>query len=76
MKELKEGDLSKELWREYEFEGKVYKIENPQKLYFTKGGSTHRVVDSNGVVHCLPAPGWNGCVLRWKQREGTGDVTF
>jgi len=41
-------------------------INKPKTLYLRPGGSTHRVVDANGITHCLPAPGVNGCVLRWK----------
>lgn len=57
-------DISVEEWREYDFGARVYRIEAPQKLYI--GATTHRVVDATGVVHCLPAPGYHGCVLRWK----------
>jgi hypothetical protein len=58
-------DLTAEQWREYDFGGRVYRIEKPSALYLRDGGSTHRVVDGAGVVHCVPAPGLNGCVLRW-----------
>lgn len=74
MSDLIEQDLSMELWREYDFGGRVYRIEKPAKLFYRLGGSTHRVVAADGVVHCMPAPGQQGCVLRWKQAEGT--VTF
>lgn len=78
---LVEGDLSDEDWREYEFdngsgEPTVYRIPNPQKLFFRKGGSTHRILDSKGVVHCVPAPGKEGCVLRWKTKDGLPPVKF
>lgn len=68
--------LTTEAYREYDFGGRVYKIENPQKLYMRVGGTTHRVVDSEGVVHCLPAPGVNGCVLRWKTKDTATPVNF
>lgn len=57
-----------EEWREYDFNDRnePYIIEKPTKVQFRHGGSTHRVTDSEGVVHCVPAPGHNGCVLRWK----------
>jgi hypothetical protein len=62
-------DLSVETWREYDFGGRVYRIHNPVALYFRKGdGTTHRIVDSEGIVHCVPAPGFNGTVLRWQNR--------
>ena len=55
-----------EEWREYDFNNRVYRIENPQSIHYRQGGSTHRVIDAEGIVHCVPAPGVNGCVLRWK----------
>lgn len=67
-------DLTKEAWREYDFADRVYRIEAPQYLYI--GTTTHRVVDSNGVVHCVPSPGQMGCVLRWKPRDASEPVQF
>jgi hypothetical protein len=55
-----------EEWREYDFAGRVYRIDKPASVEFRTGGETHRVTDADGVVHCIPAPGRNGCVLRWK----------
>lgn len=55
-------------WREYDFGGRVYRIEAPISVQFRSGGETHRVTDGAGIVHCVPAPGVNGCVLRWKGR--------
>lgn len=71
-----QGQLNDEVWREYDFGGRVYRINAPQELYFRRGGSTHRVIDSAGVVHCVPAPGVNGCVLRWKVAPGLPPVRF
>lgn len=71
MSDLIANDISMELWREYDFGGRVYRIEKPAKLFMRPGGSTHRVVDSEGVAHCVPAPGFQGCALRWKQADGT-----
>lgn len=70
------NSLTDEVWREYDFGGRVYRIEFPQKLHFRSGGTTHRVVDSLGVVHCVPAPGQQGCVLRWKVFDGANPVAF
>lgn len=56
-------DVSTEQWREYDFAGRVYRIVAPSQLYV--GTTTHRVVDVQGVTHCVPAPGHHGCVLRW-----------
>lgn len=55
-----------EEWREYDFNGRVYRIDSPVSVEFRTGGSTHRVTDGDGIVHCLPAPGTGDCVLRWK----------
>jgi hypothetical protein len=66
-------NIAEEEYREYDFAGRVYRITAPKELYFRPGGSTHRVVDQGGVTHCLPAPGVDGCVLRWK---GTPAVSF
>jgi hypothetical protein len=73
--EMKKHDLKAvEQWREYDFGGRSYRIDNPDSLYV--GTTTHRVVDSQGVVHCLPAPGTNGCVLRWKSVDESKPVAF
>ena len=71
-------DLSSlgELWREYDFGGRVYRIERPLGLWVQEGGTTHRILDGNGVVHCVPAPGHFGCVLRWQKEEGRAPVDF
>lgn len=74
--ELKAGDLTTEAWREYDFGGRVYRVENPQALFQRPGGTTHRVLDADGVVHCVPAPGTAGCVLRWRAKDGKPAVSF
>jgi hypothetical protein len=68
--------LTSEKWREYSFGGRNYRIERPKSLYFRQGGSTHRVVDSKGIVHCVPAPGMGDCVLRWENRNSSVPVNF
>lgn len=73
---LDERSLEVELWREYDFGGRVYHLDDPKKLVTRPGGTTHRVVDYAGVVHCVPAPGINGCVLRWKSRSSLTPVDF
>jgi hypothetical protein len=55
-----------EEWREYDFDGRVYRINKPATVEFKKESTTHRVTDTEGTVHCVPAPGHRGCVLRWK----------
>jgi hypothetical protein len=59
-------DLTVEHWREYDFGDRVYRIDDPVALYFREGGTTHRVVDSKGIVHCVPfGP---SIILRWKNK--------
>jgi hypothetical protein len=67
---LESFDISHELYREYDFRGRVYRINNPAILLIRPGGVTHRVVDADGVTHCVLAPGYHGCVIRWKSKEG------
>lgn len=74
--ELKTSDLTCEEWREYDFGGRVYRIENPVSLVTRVGGTTHGVVDSVGIVHCVPAPGVGGCALRWKPKNADEPVQF
>jgi hypothetical protein len=75
--ELVSNSLADEEWREYELEGgKIYRINNPQTLVYRVGGSTHRIVDGDGVVHLLPGPGYRDTVIRWKTREGLAKVAF
>jgi len=67
MTDLTKIDLAGvEDWREYDFNGRIYRIEKPVSVQFRPGGTTHRVVDSDGIVHSVPAPGAGDCVLRWK----------
>jgi hypothetical protein len=67
-------DISKELWREYDFGGRVYRIDEPKQLFI--GTTTHRVVDGKGMVHCAPSPGVEGCVVRWQPRDAKEPVQF
>ena len=74
-------DISKEIWREYEWvldTGgiRTYRIESPVWLYMRSGGTTHRIVDVLDIVHCVPAPGKMGCVLRWAPKDITDPVQF
>lgn len=76
MSDLQCFDISTEAWREYDFNGRVYRISYPKELYIRKGGTTHRVVDHAGLVHCVPAPGKEGCVLRWINIDPAVPVNF
>jgi hypothetical protein len=71
-------DISREEWREYDFDGRVYRIHSPIGLYLRMNpcGSTHRVVDCVGVVHCVPAIGMRGCILRWRSLDHNHPVNF
>lgn len=73
-------DLSVELYREYiDPKGNVYRISDPVALYYREGGSTHRVVDREGVTHCVAFPsGYGGAqiTLRWKNRDASQPVGF
>lgn len=67
MSDLRKIDVKGvEAWREYDFGGRIYRIEDPVSVEFRDGSTTHRVTDEAGIVHCVPAPGHQGCVLRWK----------
>jgi hypothetical protein len=71
-------DLSQEKWREYDFmdgaNARTYRIVEPASLYV--GTTTHRVVDKGGTVHCVPAPGFRGCILRWEPKDKANPVQF
>ena len=70
------ANISGEEWREVETVNGTYRIENPIALIIKIGGKTHRVVDSEGIVHCYVAPESGRSILRWKPREGTPSVQF
>ncbi len=76
--ELKTLDITCEEWREYEFGPAdfrtTYRINAPVSFSFREGGTTHRVVDGVGIVHCVPIPGREGCVLRWKSKDAAKPV--
>jgi len=76
---LDKRDIGYEEWREYKFSnGSIYRIDCPVALYTRLyGGTTHRVVDGTGVVHCVAYPGPSGAtVLRWKVKDGSPAVSF
>ena len=76
MAEMLQKSLGTEEWREYDFGGRTYRIDQPVRLYYREGGTTHRVLDQYGVVHCIPAPGTGDCILRWKSNDGEEPVAF
>lgn len=76
--DLNKFDVSCEEYREYFLidSGHTYRINNPKSLYIRKGGNTHRVVDSDGVTHCVLSPETGRSVLRWKNKADQKDVVF
>ncbi len=64
-------NISTERYREYvQADGTTYRIDNPVALYRREGGTTHRVVDVEGVVHCVPCGALHpAVVIRWKNRD-------
>lgn len=74
--DLIKTDITTEAYREYDFGGRTYRIDAPVTLYLRTGGSTHRVVDASNVVHYVPAPGVNGCVLRRLNKDPKVPVNF
>jgi hypothetical protein len=69
-------DLTCEAYREYDFGGRVFRIDNPVGFYMRVGGTTHRVITATGKTYCVPAPGFNGCVLAWENRDPSHVVNF
>lgn len=69
-------NIEDEEYREYDFitRDSVYRIHDPVALYV--GTTTHRILDKEGIVHCVPAPGQFGCVLRWMPRDNSNPVAF
>jgi hypothetical protein len=76
MEAMKRYSLTGETYREYELaSGKVYRINKPIALFTHPKATTHRVLDSTGMVHCVPFPG-EGTVLRWKPVNKLNPVQF
>ncbi len=71
---MERKSLENEMWREYDFGGRVYRIDEPRWLYV--GETTHRIVDKQYIVHCVPSVGFKGCVLRWKNKDNDKPVNF
>jgi hypothetical protein len=78
---LDEFDLTHETVRSYTWinqHGHEHTVEiySPQKLFKRVGGSTHRVLDNEGNIHCVPAPEKFGCVLRWRSCDTNNPCEF
>jgi len=63
-----------EEWREYQRGERVYRINAPAALIIRKGGTTHRVVDQFGVVHCVTVNAQT--VIRWSNHDKSVPVNF
>ena len=63
-------DITAEEYREYDLPTGTYRIDDPMKLWV--GSTTHRVLDTRGIVHCIP----KDCVIRWKPRDISEPVQF
>jgi hypothetical protein len=57
-------ETANEVYREYDFSGRVYRIDRPVSVEYRLDGTTHRICDNNDVVHIVPAPGYFGCIVR------------
>lgn len=65
-------DISTEEVRVYETAGiGEYRISNPVGVYLREGGTTHRIVDSQGICHCIAFPNEGRTVLRWQNKDLT-----
>ena len=68
-KQQKQVNLKMEAKRMYQWidpmtgNKRVYDIYAPVVLHV--GKTTHRVIDSSGLVHCVPSVGYFGCVVCW-----------
>jgi hypothetical protein len=75
VKDLGRLDLTHIAERTYFWEdniGKRHEItfKNPRAVYAKRGGSTHRIEDEDGGITFLPAPGYFGCIIKQKEKEG------
>jgi hypothetical protein len=71
--ELKYKATDNELWREYRYwdaQGvyRAYRINNPIRMFYYSGCTTHRVLDAEGLVHIVPAVSQGGCVMVYRPR--------
>ena len=81
--DIVQRDLRGEKWREYIWEttpsseqNRLVHIGDPQTLFYREGGTTHRILTSNGIVMLVPAPGHFGCYVRYQPRDVQEPVAF
>ena len=73
-KKIYKKSLDQEKWREYNYTGKVYRINNPREIHLYKGCTTHTIVDSEGILRMFPAPGFQGCHITIKLKDSKNSV--
>ena len=68
-------NISDETVRTYYTMGvKVHEIVDPIAVYIRPGGTTHRVVDSTGLVHCVAFPNMGRTTFTWRNHDQTTPV--
>lgn len=77
---MESKDLRKESFRRYEWIDPVtgntmmHEIREPVTLF--AGKTTHRILDTNGLVHFVPSVGYFGCVLLTENKDKSNPVNF
>jgi hypothetical protein len=65
-------DISGVIWREYSWVvngiERAVRIDRPKELFCRPGGTTHRIVDEDGLVYIVPSVGVMGCFITYKPR--------
>lgn len=51
-------------------------IEKPVRLWCKANGATHRVLDADGTLHIVPAPGYVGCAVEVEPYDPADPVQF
>lgn len=54
----------------------AYIIDHPVKLYFRPKGTTHRILDAEGIVHIVPAPGHGTFAIKYLPKNAAEPVRF
>ena len=77
---MESKNLTKEAFRRYEWidpvtkDTMMHEIKEPVALYL--GKTTHRILDTNGLVHFVPSVGYFGCVLLTENKDKSEPCTF
>ena len=72
------SDISHEMWREYEYNGHVFRVDQPVALILRVGSTGHRIVDTENDAHYFPGPSTLGkaVALRWCNGDENSAVYF